>query len=79
MNKSILSAVVIIEGLILTTSAEAVTTFERNYGGYSGTSVQETQDGGFIIAGTTRSFGDGSDEVYLIKTDAQGNTVVEIE
>ena len=75
MYKSILGAVVIIEGLIITTSAEAVITFERNYGGYSGASVQETQDGGYIIAGSTSSFSDGSQEVYLIRTDAAGDTV----
>ena len=78
MCKSIMVVVVILGVLIFTTSAEAEITFERTYGGTDddyGNSVQETQDGGYIIAGMTRSFGAGGRDVYLIKTDAVGDTV----
>lgn len=37
-------------------------------------SLQATTDGGFIIAGTTYSFGHGNADGYIIKTDANGDT-----
>jgi uncharacterized delta-60 repeat protein len=45
-----------------------------NDGAYS---IQQTKDGGYIIAGYTESFGKGESDVYVIKLDANGNKVWE--
>jgi len=53
-------------------------TFERTYGGVlqeQGRSVQQTNDNGYIVGGMTSSFGSGSSDVYLIKTDEYGDTL----
>jgi len=38
-----------------------------------GNSIIQTSDGGYAIAGFTRSFGAGSGDVYVVKLDANGN------
>jgi hypothetical protein len=51
-------------------------TFQKTYGGSSydfGLSARQTPDGGYILFGQTQSFGNGAQDMYLIKTDELGN------
>jgi len=63
---------------LLKTDANGDTLWTRIYGGYNtdvGYSVQETTDGGYIVGGSTWSFGAGLYDLYLLKTDANGDTL----
>lgn len=56
----------------------AQNTWRRTYGGFGSDRsmcVRQTTDGGFIVAGATGSFGAGSGDMYVVRTDAMGEPV----
>ena len=58
--------------------ASGDTLWTRTYGGVEyddGKFVQQTTDNGFIVVGSTQSYGAGSRDVWLIRTDLTGDTV----
>jgi hypothetical protein len=63
---------------LIRTNSIGDTMWTRTYGGINNDycySVSQTSDSGFIMAGHTRSFGSGNWDIYLIKTDMDGNVV----
>ena len=64
--------------LLLVSFGRAQQRWTKTYGGTGtdeGNCVQQTSDGGYIVSGTTFTFGTGGADVYLIKTRASGDTV----
>ncbi|MCX5886174.1 MAG: BACON domain-containing carbohydrate-binding protein [Proteobacteria bacterium] len=51
-------------------------TWQKTYGGSDAdfaSSIQQTTDGGYIVAGYTKSFGAGNYDAWVVKLDSNGN------
>ena len=62
--------------LLLKVSADGTTEWAKAYGGGEtdqASSVRQTADGGYIAAGYSVSFGAGLEDIYLVKTSANGD------
>lgn len=62
---------------LVKTDASGNPLWMHTYGGSSwdeGYCVQETSDGGYVIVGYSDSFGGGEEDIWLLKTDADGDT-----
>jgi hypothetical protein len=62
---------------LIRTNANGIVLWSKEYGGSiglsdKGYSVRETSDGGFIITGTTETYGSGGDDVYVLKVNSTG-------
>ncbi|MFH1010392.1 MAG: hypothetical protein V1784_04055 [bacterium] len=63
---------------LVKTNSQGDTLWTRTYGGSDeerAQAVQQTADGGYVVAGYTGSFGAGSLDLYVVKTDSQGDTL----
>ncbi len=63
---------------LIKTNPNGETLWTKTYGGeYEdyGLSVQQSLDGGYVIAGTTELTDSGNHDVYLIKTNSSGDTI----
>ena len=66
--------------LLLVSSSLGAASFTKTYGGADvdrGVSVAQTADGGYVMVGLSASYGDGGEEVYLVRTDSQGEGIWE--
>lgn len=64
--------------LLVKTNKTGDIIWTKSYGGPKydiGYSVQQTNDNGFIMAGNTRSYSADSADVYLVKSNASGDTL----
>ena len=58
--------------------ANGDTLWTRSYGGVQeeiGESISVANDGGFFLVGTTQSYGAGKKDMYVVRTDAAGDTI----
>ena len=67
-----------IDVFLVKTDSTGQTQWTKTYGGTdedAGHFVRECITGGYIITGYTKSFGNGNDDVYLIRTNDNGDTL----
>ena len=72
------SAGIMADIYVIRTNLDGDTLWTKTYGGdktEEGLSIQQTSDGGFIIGGGTNSFSGNDYDVYLIRTDINGDTL----
>ena len=73
-----MSKKIILLFLVISNISFSQITFQKTYGGEleeECDAVVQTEDGGFILAGSTRSYGNGNYDLYIIRTDPYGDTL----
>jgi hypothetical protein len=68
------------DAYLVKTDGSGAPLWSKTYGGKRGDGAheaKETSDGGYVIVGWTGSSGSGGNDVYLVKTDVEGNPLWE--
>ena len=68
--------VLMLDMWILKLDSNGTISWQKTYGGSNRDNVhtiQQTIDGGYIVAGWTASFGAGSEDMWILKLDSSGN------
>jgi len=63
------------DAYVLKLNSKGQLEWQKTFGGKSfdeANSIQQTTDGGYIVAGSTYSFGSGGENVYILKLDSNG-------
>ena len=63
---------------VLKLNSQGDIVWQKTYGGPRGDypgGIEQTKDGGYIVAGTTSSFGEGSYDLWILKLDQNGTVV----
>ena len=58
--------------------SQPIVQFDKTYGGIGcedGRSAKQTSDGGYVMIGRTDSYGAGLNDIYLVKTDENGDVL----
>jgi SprB repeat/Secretion system C-terminal sorting domain len=66
------------DGLLVKIDVNGDTLWTKTYGGANDDEFEHvclTSDGGYLLTGTTGSFGSGSSDIYLLKTNSTGDTL----
>ncbi|NQT61882.1 MAG: T9SS type A sorting domain-containing protein [Candidatus Marinimicrobia bacterium] len=66
--------------LLIKIDSQGDALWARTYGGNGPeepSTIVPTADGGYLLAGSTQSFGSGRDDFWLVKTDSLGNSVMQ--
>ncbi|MFA5032359.1 MAG: T9SS type A sorting domain-containing protein [bacterium] len=66
------------DGWLIKTDTFGIPIWNKTFGGTDSDfiySVTKTMDSGYIMTGYTKSFGSGESDVWIIKTDANGDTI----
>jgi hypothetical protein len=70
-----------VEIWVLKLNNDGTIEWQKTYGGEKQDefeSIQQTSDGGYIIAGTTNSFGHGNDDILVLKLSNDGTVIWQI-